>query len=109
MTTLVVDDDPVVCNLAAMSLEQSGFRVLKANNGAEALTHWQSRRDQIDLLITDMRMPWIDGPLLARCLAMDEPDLAILFISGAGDPRELGEFKHSAFLGQAFQSFETPD
>jgi CheY-like chemotaxis protein len=62
MTILVVDDDLMVCNLVALTLEQEGFRVLTANGGREALTRWRSRRDQIDLLITDMRMPSIDGP-----------------------------------------------
>jgi CheY-like chemotaxis protein len=75
---------------------------LTANSGTEALTRWQSRRDQIDLLITDLRMPGIDGRLLARCLALDDPELAILFISGAGDPSELGEFKNPGFLGKPF-------
>ena len=46
---------------------------------------WLSRRDQIDLLVTDMRMPRIDGPLLARCLAKDESDFAVLFISDEHD------------------------
>ena len=103
MTILVVDDDPVVCNLVAMSLEQEGFRVLTANSGTEALTRWQSRRDQIDLLITDMRMPWIDGLLLARCLAMDDPGISVLFISGEGDASELAEFKNSRFLAKPFR------
>ena len=102
MTILVVDDDPVVCNVAAMSLELAGFQVLTANGGAEALTYWQSRRDEIDLLLTDRRMPWIDGPLLARCLTMDAPDLAVLFISGDHDTSQLGEFKNSGFLGKPF-------
>lgn len=103
MTILVVDDDPVVCNLVAMSLEQEGFRVLTANSGTEALTRWQSRRDQIDLLITDMRMPRIDGLLLARCLAMDDPGIPVLFISGEGDTSELAEFKNSRFLAKPFR------
>jgi DNA-binding NtrC family response regulator len=66
---------------------------------------WLSRRDQIDLLVTDMRMPWIDGPLLARCLAKDEPDFAVLFISGEHDTSQLGEFKKRWVFGQALQPF----
>ena len=102
MTILVVDDDPVVCNVAAISLELAGFHVLTANSGADAVSRWLSRRDQIDLLVTDMRMPWIDGPLLARCLAKDEPDFAVLFISGEHDTSQMGEFKNSGFLGKPF-------
>jgi CheY-like chemotaxis protein len=85
-----------------MSLELAGFQVLTANSGADAISRWLSRRDQIDLLITDMSMPWIDGPLLARCLTKDEPDFAVLFISGEHDTSRLGEFKNSGFLGKPF-------
>jgi CheY-like chemotaxis protein len=102
MTILMVDDDPVICNLVAMSLEEEGFRVLTATSGAEALTRWQSRRDQIDLLITDMRMPWIDGLLLAKCWAVDDPSIPVLFISGEGYTSELAEFKNSRFLAKPF-------
>ena len=86
MTILVVDDDPVISNLVALSLEQEGFRVWTATSGREALTRWQSRRDEIDLLITDMRMPEVDGPLLARCCALDDPTVPVLFTSGEGHP-----------------------
>jgi DNA-binding response OmpR family regulator len=103
MTVLVVDDDPVICNLMALSLEQEGFRVLTAPSGWEALTRWQSHWRQIDLLITDRRMPGIDGRLLARCLALEDPGLAVLFISGEHDTsQQLGEFKNSGFLGKPF-------
>jgi CheY-like chemotaxis protein len=88
-----------------MSLEEEESRALTANSGAEVLevlTRLRSRRDQIDLLITDRRMPAIDGRLLARCLAREDPELAVLFISGAGDPSELGEFKNPGFLGKPF-------
>jgi DNA-binding response OmpR family regulator len=102
MTILVVDDDPVICNLVALSLEEEGFRVLTANGGREALTRWQSPQDLIDLLITDISMPLIDGPLLARCLGMDDPGFAVLFISGEGDTSELAEFKNSRFLAKPF-------
>ena len=47
-------------------------------------------------------MPWIDGLLLARGLAMDDPSFPVLFISGEGDASELGEFKDCGFLGYAF-------
>ena len=104
MTILVVDDDPVICNLVAMNLEQEGFHVLTASDGVEALTRWQSRHDPIDLLITDLRMPKLDGPLLARCVAMDDPEVPVLFISGDGHPGELGEFQNSGFLAKPFSS-----
>jgi CheY-like chemotaxis protein len=99
---LMVDDDPVVCNLVAMSLEEEGFRLLTAPSGWEALARWQSHWGQIDLLITDLRMPGIDGRLLARCLTLDDPGLAVLFISGAADPSEFGEFKNPGFLSKPF-------
>jgi FixJ family two-component response regulator len=47
-------------------------------------------------------MPGIDGQLLARCLALEDPGLAVLFISGEHDTSQMGEFKNSGFLGKPF-------
>ena len=66
---------------------------------------WRSKHCQVDLLITDMTMPQMDGPVLARRLATDDPAIRVLFISGERDTTELGEFQHSGFLGKPFNLY----
>jgi two-component system cell cycle sensor histidine kinase/response regulator CckA len=102
VTIFVVDDDPGICRLVATTLEQEGFSVLTANNGLEAMALWRSKHRQVDLLITDMTMPHMDGPVLARRLATDDPGIRVLFISGERDTTELREFQYSGFLGKPF-------
>jgi CheY-like chemotaxis protein len=105
MTIFVVDDDPGICRLVATTLEQEGFSVLTANNGLEAMALWRSKHCQVDLLITDMTMPQMDGPVLARRLATDDPAIRVLFISGERDMTDLGEFQYCGFLGKPFSLY----
>jgi CheY-like chemotaxis protein len=80
-TILVVDDDPQVRDLAVMMLEDTGFCVLEAANGEEALESLQDHPD-IRLLFTDIRMPGMDGVELAdRALAL-YPGLKVVFTTG---------------------------
>ena len=81
-TILVVDDEPLVLNMVAMMLEGDGSCILTAGGGAEAIDIWRSRRGDIDLLISDMRMPVMDGCSLANQLQAEDPDLPVLLISG---------------------------
>jgi signal transduction histidine kinase len=82
-TVLVAEDDPTVLYLVALSLTSSGFRVLQAPNGEDALEllHAQGPAG-VDLLITDVVMPGISGPVLAARAAELLPGLRILFMSG---------------------------
>jgi two-component system, cell cycle sensor histidine kinase and response regulator CckA len=81
-TILVVDDEPAILRLIELVLEQGGFRVLSAENGFDALRVSESHRGEIDLLVSDVRMPGMDGPTLAKKLLEADPDLPVLFISG---------------------------
>jgi signal transduction histidine kinase len=82
-TVLVAEDDENVLYLVAHSLNASGFHVLQAPNGEEALEllHAQGPAG-VDVLITDVVMPGISGPLLATRAAELLPGLKILFMSG---------------------------
>jgi CheY-like chemotaxis protein len=78
---LVVDDDPQVRDLAVMMLEDTGYLVVEAAGGQEALD-CLSRYPNIRLLFTDIRMPGMDGIELAdRALAL-HPNLKIIFTTG---------------------------
>jgi two-component system cell cycle sensor histidine kinase/response regulator CckA len=81
-TILVVDDDPVVRKLLALVLEEEGFQVLIAKDGPDALRIAESNPGEVDLLVSDVRMPGMDGPSLARTLRAADPALPVLLVSG---------------------------
>jgi len=80
-TILVVDDDDDVREFLATVLEQSGFRVVPAQDG-EAALRLVNEAAPVDLLLTDIRMPKLDGLELARRLGAAHPTLRVLFVSG---------------------------
>jgi DNA-binding response OmpR family regulator len=84
-TLLVVENEPAVRNLVQMALERHGYMVLSAESGSEALRLAAAHQGRIDLLITDVEMPDLRGPALARRLAADRPGLGTLFMSGFMD------------------------
>jgi len=82
-TILVVEDEPVLRDLAQLILQDCGYRVLQAESGVEALTVWQKHQRTIDLLLTDMVMPdGLSGKDLAETLVGDNPNLKVIFTSG---------------------------
>lgn len=82
-TILLVEDEPVLRELATMILTAGGHEVLEADNGREALKIWEANRHRIDLLLTDMVMPeGISGMELATRLRATKPELKIVIASG---------------------------
>jgi CheY-like chemotaxis protein len=81
-TVLLVEDEDIVRNLCVQILEQLGYRVLHARNGAEAIALAQGYGDRIDLLLTDVVMPGMSGAELARQLVLHHPEVIVLFTSG---------------------------
>ncbi len=83
MTILVVEDEEMLREFVSEALTMLGYRILSAANGQEALEIWAERRNEIDLLLTDVVMPEsISGRQLAHTLVMDRPDLKVIFTSG---------------------------
>jgi signal transduction histidine kinase/CheY-like chemotaxis protein len=78
---LVVEDEPAVRRAVQRNLERLGYRVLAAHDGEDAL-RIAGTLDRIDLLLSDVVMPGIDGPELACQLRARWPDLAVLFVTG---------------------------
>jgi two-component system cell cycle sensor histidine kinase/response regulator CckA len=81
-TLLVVDDLPEQARMAKLILERAGFIVLTAHSGGEAMLTLDSLEGAVDLLITDLRMPGMKGPDLARDAQQRYPAVKTLFISG---------------------------
>jgi signal transduction histidine kinase/CheY-like chemotaxis protein len=107
-TVLVVDDDPQVSAAAQRTLARSGYFVLAASNGREALAVAAAHSGALDLLITDLVMPEMGGRELARRLIEQRPGLAVLYTSGytaeAMNQQAVLE-EADSFLGKPF----TPD
>ena len=80
-TILLVEDEPTVRNVAERALTRHGYTVVTADNGEEALEAL-GKMDEIDLLISDVVMPGMDGPTVVREARKNRPDLKILFMSG---------------------------
>jgi hypothetical protein len=81
-TLLVVEDDPGLLNLSQMMLERLGYRVLAAGTPEAALKLAESHAGRIDLLITDVIMPGMNGRELSQRVQSMHPDLGVVFVSG---------------------------
>ena len=102
----MVDDDERVRSVIRRSLARSGYVVLEAEHGAEALSVAESQGGAIDLLVTDIVMPGIDGREVGRKLIALRPELrGILYVSGYAPQvvdgiGSLGD--HTVFLHKPF-------
>jgi PAS domain S-box-containing protein len=106
-TVLVVEDEEGVRHLTHTFLEQRGYRVLEARNGAEALQVAAGHTGPIHLLVTDIVMPGMRGRELAEKLSSARPGMKVLYVSGYTDGSivENGELgPGSAFLEKPFSS-----
>jgi len=84
-TILVVEDEEAVRRLTERILTSAGYRVMSASSGEEALRLTAGCQDRIDLLLTDVVMPGMNGRELAERMTQEMPSLAVLFMSGYTD------------------------
>ena len=85
---LIAEDEEALCAMCARALKLDGHEVTAAHDGAEALDVLSREPGRFDLLLTDVRMPVMDGIALALAAARDFPDLTILLMTGYADQRE---------------------
>ena len=81
-TILLVEDEPAIRSLIRRMLEGAGYELLVARNGDEALTVAREYRDAIDLLLTDVVMPRMNGFELGELIGGAHPETNVLFVSG---------------------------
>ena len=94
---LVVDDESLVRNFLQLFLRQEGFRVWLAEDGREAVRLYHQRRQDIRLVLLDVRMPDMDGPQTLAALRRLEPGLDCCFMTGnAGDYTHADLVQHGA-------------
>jgi signal transduction histidine kinase len=103
-TILLVDDETAVREVIARGLQENGYRVLEAVDGAEGLEILRGRADEIDLVITDVAMPGMSGIDLAHRALKLRPYLPFIFVSG--QPKEV--LPELGTLEQDHQLLEKP-
>jgi two-component system, cell cycle sensor histidine kinase and response regulator CckA len=102
---LVVDDEQGLRDLVCRTLQAEGYATVEAADGVEALAVVESGPDQVDLVVTDVVMPSMDGRELGRRITQRWPDLPILYTSAydVNDIFRRGSPSHSApFLQKPF-------
>jgi len=104
-TILLVEDEEGLRALNARGLASRGYTVLEAGNGVEAIDVLEKSGKPVDLVVSDVVMPEMDGPTLARELRSRNPSLKIIFVSGYAEDafqKHLPEHGQFAFLPKPF-------
>lgn len=100
---LLVEDEAGVRITTRRILERHGYTVIEARDGADALRIWRSHRDDIDVVITDVRMPGLGGPEMMAQVHAEQPTLPVVFVSGySGAPPSSEGRAHEAFVQKPF-------
>jgi two-component system cell cycle sensor histidine kinase/response regulator CckA len=101
-TILLVEDEPAVRQLFAQALAHAGYRVHEARNGQEAMKVFDQHGESIDLLLTDLRMPYKGGVELAQHLRARRRTLKLICVSGYPGGLESDSDLTSDFLAKPF-------
>jgi len=107
-TVLVIEDEPVVRGVILEMLGEQGYRTLEAVDGPSGLKILRSG-ERIDLLITDVGLPGMDGRQVAERAREDKPDLKILFITGYAESAALSDGFLRPGMGMITKPFDLAD
>ncbi len=104
-TVLLVEDEEPVRRLASRALERQGYRVIEAGSGTEALAQMAAVDGKVDIVVSDIVMPEMDGPTLLKELRQRNPGISIIFISGYAEDalKSLTDGEEFSFLAKPFQ------
>jgi two-component system cell cycle sensor histidine kinase/response regulator CckA len=104
-TILLVEDEEGLRSLNARGLRSRGYSVIEASNGIEAMEALEQKNGAVDLVVSDVVMPEMDGPTLLKIMRGRNPDLKIIFVSGYAEDafeKSLPENQQFAFLPKPF-------
>jgi two-component system cell cycle sensor histidine kinase/response regulator CckA len=104
-TILLVEDEDGLRGLNARGLSSRGYTVLEASNGVEALQVMEERGGELDIVVSDVVMPEMDGPTLLKEMRKLNPNLKMIFVSGYAEDafeKNLPEGGQFAFLPKPF-------
>jgi two-component system, cell cycle sensor histidine kinase and response regulator CckA len=104
-TILLVEDEEGLRSLNARGLRSRGYSVIEASNGIEAMEALEEKNGAVDLVVSDVVMPEMDGPTLLKEMRGRNPNLKIIFVSGYAEDafeKSLPENEQFAFLPKPF-------
>jgi len=104
-TILLVEDEEGLRSLNARGLRSRGYSVIEASNGIEAMEALEAKNGAVDLVVSDVVMPEMDGPTLLKAMRDRNPSLKIIFVSGYAEDafeKSLPENQQFAFLPKPF-------
>src|SRR5262245_9793870 len=104
-TILLVEDEEGLRALNARGLQSRGYTVIQAGNGVEALEELERQGGKVDLVVSDVVMPEMDGPTLMKELKKRDPDTKIIFVSGYAEDafdKSLPDHQQFEFLAKPF-------
>lgn len=102
---LVVDDEDAIRQITRSTLETFGYKVLTASDGTEAVALYAEHRNEVAVVLTDMLMPFMDGPATIRALQKMNPEVKIIAASGLTAGHKAGETSLEGvkiFLGKPY-------
>jgi two-component system cell cycle sensor histidine kinase/response regulator CckA len=104
-TILLVEDEDAVRNFGARALRSRGYTVIEAQSGVDALHQLETHAiEDIDLVVSDVVMPEMDGPSLLRELRARKPEIRVIFVSGYAEEA----FRKNLPEGQQFDFLPKP-
>ncbi|MBT3232258.1 MAG: PAS domain S-box protein [Calditrichaeota bacterium] len=99
-TILVVDDEKLIVNLVSKTLQRSGYKVITAKDGFEAVEKYKSKHKEIDLVIMDLTMPNLNGEEAFEQIKTIDPDSVVIISSGFGESEA-----EKRFFGRGLSGF----
>lgn len=104
-TILVVEDDPLIRQSLRDALEGE-YEVLTAKDGVEGLRRFDRYQEQISLIITDLRMPRLDGEILVGWVRRVNPDLPVIVMTGWAEGVDIQELRGKPNVALLWKPFE---
>jgi CheY-like chemotaxis protein len=99
-TILLIDDEELVIKISEMMLKELGYKVLKAHNGYEGLQLFEAHKTEIDLIISDLEMPKMNGNEVLKKLRKIDPEIKVLLSSGS-----LTDADEQSIIDRGFNGF----
>ncbi|PYJ55604.1 MAG: hybrid sensor histidine kinase/response regulator [Verrucomicrobia bacterium] len=103
-TVLLVEDEAALLEITREMLEAFNYRVLTARDGAEALALYEQHGREIDVVVTDMVMPVMDGAALVQELRRIQPQVKVVCVSGLGSKAKAAQLNPHAFLAKPYST-----
>lgn len=104
---MVVDDEAAICKITEIILKRSGYQVVTASSGADALSIYMRRSREIKAVLTDVSMPGMDGATLTRALRRLNPLIKVIASTGQADEARMADLRALAVSGMIAKPYDS--